>query len=57
MKVLIRCGSCGDTYWVKGDSQRPNEYGAHEDADLSECCAHIFEGGDFTPIDCDVEEP
>lgn len=55
MKVLIQCNVCKRSWWVKGTSPGPNEYCAHEEAEIpeDEICEHLT--SDFskhTPIDC-----
>lgn len=41
MVTTIQCKICHEIFHVKGYSNRANEYGVHENADLTECCQHI----------------
>ena len=57
MTVTIRCEVCKKTFFVRGESLRPNEYSIHEDADLSGTCPHIQNDIMVAyPIDCEVDD-
>jgi len=58
MKVLIKCDVCGQEFWVRGDSEEPNEYHVSEREGFSDTCEHIREGGGdgYALLGCEVDD-
>ena len=54
MRFKIKCKECGATEWFNGSSEEDvNFAGISDKEDLSECCQHVADEGDYEIVDQD----